>query len=65
MNEHKLGTNEHKVVLKDHDHTVECIAWAPESAFTIVCEAAGNDVSKQKVAISFCLIGLLTTFNYN
>ncbi|XP_015784337.1 lissencephaly-1 homolog [Tetranychus urticae] len=57
VNEHKLGTNEHKVVLKDHDHTVECIAWAPESAFTIVCEAAGNDNSRNNRTGPFLVSG--------
>lgn len=28
-----------KCTLKDHDHTVECIAWAPESAYANVLEA--------------------------
>lgn len=42
-----MGTSEHKVVLRDHDHTVECIAWAPESALASVCEAAGADVSDE------------------
>lgn len=44
-NEHISANNEQKIILKDHDHTVECIAWAPESAFSYVCEAAGTDVS--------------------
>ena len=44
-NEHVLSTNEQKIVLKEHDHSVECVAWAPESAFPYVCEAAGADVS--------------------
>lgn len=44
-NDHILGTSEAKTILKDHDHTVECIAWAPEASFAAVCESAGNDVS--------------------
>lgn len=42
-NDHIIGSSEHRTVLKDHDHTVECIAWAPESAFTSVVEATGGD----------------------
>lgn len=41
--DHIIGSSEPKTVLKDHDHTVECISWAPESAFPSVCEAAGSD----------------------
>lgn len=33
------NSNNIKCTLKDHDHTVECIAWAPESAFSNVVEA--------------------------
>lgn len=35
-----------KVELRDHDHTVECIAWAPESASSSINEAAGVDNKK-------------------
>jgi hypothetical protein len=40
-----LSHNEQKIVLKEHDHSVECVAWAPDCAFNYVCEAAGSDVS--------------------
>lgn len=29
--------------LREHDHVVECIAWAPESATSAINEAAGAD----------------------
>lgn len=29
--------------MRDHDHTVECIAWAPENAAQAINEAAGTD----------------------
>lgn len=35
-----------QVELRGHDHVVECIAWAPESAFSAVNEAAGADNKK-------------------
>jgi hypothetical protein len=35
-----------KVELREHDHTVECIAWAPESASAAINEAAGVDNKK-------------------
>lgn len=35
-----------QVELRDHDHTVECIAWAPETASASINEAAGVDNKK-------------------
>lgn len=32
-----------QVELRDHDHTVECIAWAPENGSSAINEAAGSD----------------------
>lgn len=29
--------------LREHDHVVECVAWAPESAMSAINEAAGVD----------------------
>lgn len=29
--------------LRDHDHTVECIAWAPENGHAAINEAVGSD----------------------
>ena len=40
-----VGTKECKLELREHDHVVECIAWAPESASSAINEAAGVDVS--------------------
>ncbi|RWS16790.1 lissencephaly-1-like protein [Dinothrombium tinctorium] len=56
-NEHILATNEQKVILKDHDHTVECIAWAPESAFSHVCEATGGDNKRSNRSGPFLVSG--------
>lgn len=39
-----IGHNEPRVTLKDHDHTVECLAWAPETAFSSIIEAASSDM---------------------
>ncbi len=39
-----VSNGELKQVLKDHDHTVECIAWAPESATPFVNETLENDM---------------------
>lgn len=35
-----------QVELRDHDHVVECVAWAPESATVPINEAAGHDNRK-------------------
>lgn len=32
--------------LREHENTVECIAWAPESATAAINEAAGADNKK-------------------
>lgn len=32
--------------MRDHDHVVECVAWAPESAHNAINEAAGADNKK-------------------
>lgn len=41
-----VSTKECKVELRDHDHVVECIAWAPESSHSAINEAAGADNKK-------------------
>lgn len=35
-----------KCTLRDHDHIVECIAWAPESAFQTILEAIASPNSQ-------------------
>nr|QBH73854.1 platelet-activating factor acetylhydrolase isoform 1b alpha subunit [Eurycantha calcarata] len=35
-----------KVELRDHDHVVECVAWAPENAAQSINQAAGADNKK-------------------
>ena len=40
-----VSTKECKAELREHDHVVECVAWAPESSHASINEAAGNDVS--------------------
>lgn len=42
-------SNQIKCTLKDHDHTVECIAWAPENASNNILEATSpNQKSDQR-----------------
>lgn len=40
-----VSTKECKAELREHEHVVECLAWAPESGFPAINEAAGIDVS--------------------
>ena len=41
-NEHIVANGDIKATLKDHDHTVECIAWAPDTAANSVNEASDD-----------------------
>jgi len=38
----QVETKECKIELRDHDHVVECIAWAPEAAGPAIKEAASD-----------------------
>lgn len=38
------ATKECKAELREHEHVVECISWAPESAYPTVLEATGSEV---------------------
>lgn len=40
-----VSTKECKMELREHEHVVECLAWAPESAAPAIGEAANMDVS--------------------
>lgn len=41
-----VATKECRAELRDHDHVVECIAWAPEVSTPHIAEAADVEVSK-------------------
>lgn len=43
------ATKECKMELREHEHVVECIAWAPESAQPTINDAISVDVSLAKV----------------
>jgi platelet-activating factor acetylhydrolase IB subunit alpha len=45
------------VELRDHDHVVECIAWAPDNASSAINEAAGADNKKGAHAGPFLASG--------
>ncbi len=40
-----VATRECKAELREHEHVVECVAWAPESAYANIYQGAGNEVS--------------------
>ncbi|KAK2181362.1 hypothetical protein NP493_401g00005, partial [Ridgeia piscesae] len=44
-----VATKECKAELREHEHVVECLAWAPESAVPAINEASGN--SHQHVSL--------------
>lgn len=39
-----VASKECKAELREHEHVVECIAWAPESAYPTILEATGSEV---------------------
>ena len=39
-----VATKDCKAELREHEHVVECLAWAPESSLPAINEAAGVDV---------------------
>jgi len=41
-----VATKECKAELREHEHVVECLAWAPECAHPAINEAAGIDAKK-------------------
>jgi platelet-activating factor acetylhydrolase IB subunit alpha len=52
-----VATKECKAELREHEHVVECVAWAPESASPNVNEAAGIDVRKGQRSGPFLISG--------
>jgi platelet-activating factor acetylhydrolase IB subunit alpha len=40
-----VSSTECKAEFREHDHVVECVAWANEKALEPICEAAAIDVS--------------------
>jgi len=52
-----VSTGECKEELREHDHVVECIAWAPECAVPFVSEAANIDIKKVQKPGPFVISG--------
>lgn len=41
-----VASKECKAELREHEHVVECIAWAPESAHPTILDATGSEVKR-------------------
>lgn len=39
-----VASKECKAELREHEHVVECISWAPDSAHPTILEATGSEV---------------------
>lgn len=44
-----VASKECKAELREHEHVVECLAWAPDSAHPTILEATGSEVSMAPV----------------
>lgn len=56
-----VASKECKAELREHEHVVECISWAPDSAHPTILEATGSEVC---TAAAGCDIYLQRTFVY-
>lgn len=45
-----VASKECKAELREHEHVVECISWAPESAHPTILEATGSEVPDRQGA---------------
>ncbi|ELT97343.1 hypothetical protein CAPTEDRAFT_123658 [Capitella teleta] len=52
-----VATKECKAELREHEHVVECIAWAGDSAYPQINEAAGKDVKKGQKSGPYLISG--------
>jgi len=43
-----VQTNQCDMELRDHDHVIECVAWAPKTAYENICAAAGIEYKGKK-----------------
>lgn len=51
-----VATKECKAELREHEHVVECISWAPESSYSSISEATGSETKKvASLGHSYCL----------
>nr|XP_054749162.1 platelet-activating factor acetylhydrolase IB subunit beta-like [Lytechinus pictus] len=52
-----VATKECKLELREHDHVVECVAWAPESAYPTLNELKGVETKKGVRSTPFLVSG--------
>ncbi|KAA0702027.1 Lissencephaly-1 -like protein A [Triplophysa tibetana] len=52
-----VASKECKAELREHEHVVECISWAPESAHPTILEATGSETKKSGKPGPFLLSG--------
>ncbi|CAM4670791.1 hypothetical protein PO909_008390 [Leuciscus waleckii] len=52
-----VATKECKAELREHEHVVECISWAPETAHPTISEATGSENKKSGKPGPFLLSG--------
>ncbi|XP_044079810.1 lissencephaly-1 homolog B [Siniperca chuatsi] len=52
-----VASKECKAELREHEHVVECIAWAPDSAHPTILEATGSESKKSGKPGPFLLSG--------
>lgn len=45
------ATKECKAELREHEHVVECISWAPENSYPNILEATGSEVRMCHLAV--------------
>lgn len=58
------ATKECKAELREHEHVVECIAWAPDSAQPSINEAAGTEVLLLCECCLLFVVLLMLLFSY-
>ena len=46
-----VATTECKAELREHEHVVECLAWAPQSSESVITEASGSVVSTDYLSV--------------
>lgn len=56
-----VASKECKAELREHEHVVECISWAPESAYPTILDATGSEV---KEGVWFILRFLFTEVHW-
>lgn len=48
-----VATKECKAELREHEHVVECVSWAPESAYSTILDATGSEVKNCSASTNF------------